>query len=93
VRDKIRSFLIDNYIYGTPPEGFDDDTSFVSSGALDSTGVMELILFIEEQFGIKVKNEELIPENLDSVNRICQYVESQQTVVSLAAAAGAWDAR
>lgn len=92
MRDKIRKFLFDNYIYGTPPEGFDDDTSFVSSGALDSTGVMELILFIEEQFDIKVKNEELVPENLDSVNRICQYVQSKQAVLSVAGA-GAWDAR
>ncbi len=74
MKDRIRQFIIDNFLYGSPPPGFDDGASLLDTGVIDSTGVMELVLFIEEEFGVQVADEEVVPENLDSVVRICGFV-------------------
>jgi acyl carrier protein len=60
------------------PSALDDEMSLLDSGIIDSTGVLEVVQFIEEQFGIQVKDEELLPENLDSVGRIARFVERKQ---------------
>ncbi|MCE9535905.1 MAG: acyl carrier protein, partial [Nitrospirae bacterium] len=54
------------------------DASFLESGIIDSTGVLELVSFLEEQFKVKVEDEDLIPANLDSVNAIVRYVEKKR---------------
>ena len=74
MRQRIRTFILENYMYGAAPEELDDDASFLETGIIDSTGVMELILFLEEEFDVNVEDSEILPENLDSVNRICQYL-------------------
>jgi len=51
-----------------------DDTSFLDSGIVDSTGMLELIMFLESRFGIKIEPEEMLPENLDSINRVVQFL-------------------
>jgi acyl carrier protein len=53
----------------------EDDTSFLEEGIIDSTGVLELVGFIEEDFSITVEDEELVPENLDSINNVTTYLE------------------
>ena len=82
MKDVIRKHILDSYMYGSPPEDLDDDASFIETGIFDSTAVMELILFIESEFDIRVKDEEFLPENLDSVNRICQYLERKGVCTS-----------
>ena len=72
-RMKIREFISDNFLFGND-EGLSDDTSFLEEGILDSTGILELVEFLEETFSIKVKDEELIPENLDSIANILRYI-------------------
>jgi len=54
-----------------------DDTSFLEEGIIDSTGVLELVTFLEEEFEIEVNDEELIPENLDSINNVTAYLEGK----------------
>lgn len=78
LRDNIRDFILQNYLFtnDTSAVGFDD--SLLGRGIVDSTGMLEIIFFIEEQLGVKVKDEEMIPENLDSVNRIAHFVESRR---------------
>ncbi len=73
IKIKIRSFIVENFLFG---EGDDlkDDTSFLEDGIIDSTGILELVDFIEEEFGIGVDDEELVPENLDSLNNVSAYV-------------------
>jgi acyl carrier protein len=56
-----------------------DDTSLLESGLIDSTGVLELILFLESDFGITVGDEDAVPENLDTINRIAAFVASRQS--------------
>ena len=71
---KIRAFIVENFLFGSA-NGLNDDTSFLDDGIIDSTGVLELVTFLEESFKIRVEDEELIPENLDSIDNIAGYLE------------------
>ena len=71
---KIREFIVENFLFGSA-NGLNDDTSFLDDGIIDSTGVLELVAFIESEFSIQVEDEELIPENLDSIDNIVGYLE------------------
>jgi acyl carrier protein len=73
-KSKIREFIIENFLFGNA-DGLKDDTSFLDEGIIDSTGVLELVTFLEENFDIQVDDEELIPENLDSINNVSAYLE------------------
>ena len=74
MKEQIRSFIVENFLFGKD-EGFDDETSFLNEGVIDSTGIMELVSFMEEDFHIKVEDEELLPENLDSIKNVVAYLE------------------
>ena len=74
VRQELRTFLEENYALGEQMATLADDTSFMETGIIDSTGVLELVAFLEETYEIKVEDEELVPDNLDSVARICDFV-------------------
>ena len=73
---KIKHFIVENFLFGNE-DGLTDDTSFLEEGIIDSTGVLELVTYIEEEFKVKIDDEELIPENLDSINNITYYLESK----------------
>jgi acyl carrier protein len=73
----LRKFLIDNFLF-EEDENITDETSFLENGILDSTGVLELIAFLEETYGIEVNDEEVIPENLDSIANVVQYIQKKQ---------------
>ena len=73
-KSKIKEFIIENFLFGNA-NGLKDDTSFLEEGIIDSTGVLELVTFLEENFSIQVDDEELIPENLDSINNVSAYLE------------------
>lgn len=76
MKDAVRRFVIDNFCFGQDP-GLGDDDSFLEKGIIDSTGVLELVAFIENTHGIKIENEELIPDNLDSIGRICTFLDAR----------------
>jgi acyl carrier protein len=69
----IRAFVVQNFMFG-PGQGLRDDESFLEAGIIDSTGVLELVEFLEATFGIAVEDEDLVPANLDSVVRVARYV-------------------
>ena len=71
----IREFVIDNFLFGQGTVA--DDESFLQSGLIDSTGVLELVTFLEDRFQIAIADEELVPDNLDSVARLVNYVETK----------------
>ncbi|MBX3304860.1 MAG: acyl carrier protein [Nitrospira sp.] len=74
----IRKFVIDNYLFGE--EGtLKDEDSFMETGIIDSTGILELVRFLESTYTIKVTDEELIPDNLDSVSKIVSFILSKQS--------------
>lgn len=70
---RIRSFIIESFLFGNDDD-LKDETSFLDEGIVDSTGILELVAFIEETFKIAVEDEELIPENLDSISNVVNYL-------------------
>ena len=75
-RDRVRSFIIKKFLFGDD-DGLKADASFLDEGVIDSTGVLELVAFLEEEFGITVEDDELIPENLDSIDNVVKYLEEK----------------
>lgn len=80
VKTKIRSFIIENFLFGEA-NGLKDDASFLDEGIIDSTGVLELVTFLEEEFDIAIEDEELIPENLDSINNVAVYLGKKSEIL------------
>lgn len=78
LRTQIRNFILENYLFTNDASAIGLDDSLLGRGVVDSTGMLEVIFFIEEQLGVKVKDEEMIPENLDSVNKIAEFVEARR---------------
>ena len=74
IESAVRKFITENFLLRGGDEALSDTTSFIETGLIDSTGILELIFFIEKAFGIKVADEDMVPENLDSVRRVAAYV-------------------
>jgi acyl carrier protein len=79
IKLKTRNFVVDNFLFGNA-NGLADDTSFLEAGILDSTGVLEVVAFLEQQFGVRVDDDELTPENLDSIASIGAFVSRKLQV-------------
>jgi acyl carrier protein len=77
VKHQVRTFIADNFLMGTNADKFGDADSFLDHHIIDSTGFLELVTFLEEKFGIRVEDEEMVPENLDSLDSIEAYVEKK----------------
>lgn len=75
--DKVRSYILENYLFTEDQSELNSDDSFLDKGIIDSTGILEVIFFLEEEFGINVDDDEMIPENLDSVNNIVKYIDTK----------------
>ncbi len=75
-KEKIEEFINDYFVKDSGLI-IKDDTSFLDEGILDSTGVMELVAFIETDFRIRVDDEEIIPENFDSINKLVSFIDSK----------------
>ena len=78
LHETIRGFILENYLFTDDTSQLGLDDSLLGRGIVDSTGMLEIIMFIEEQLGVKVADEDMVPENLDSVNRIAAYVASRR---------------
>jgi len=74
--EPVRNFVIENFLFGRT-EVLMDDQSFLESGIIDSTGVLELVVFLEKTYGIGISDDELIPENLDSINNVSRFLLSK----------------
>lgn len=73
IKEQIRNFIISNF-YVADPASLENESSLLEQGIIDSTGVLEVIFFIEETFGVKVEDSEMLPDNLDSIERISNFV-------------------
>ena len=82
VRQKLRTFILENYLFTDDSTALADRDSFLAQGILDSTGILEVIFFIEEQFSIKVDDEEMIPENLDSIDHLVAFIDRKQKAIA-----------
>lgn len=74
---QVRGFIFENFLFDAESDSLGNDDSFLDQGIIDSTGVLELVEWLEDTFAITVDDEELIPENLDSVNRLARFIASK----------------
>lgn len=78
IRNKLREFIKNNFLLGNDADLTDED-SFMGKGIVDSTGILEVVTFVEENFDVKIPDEDLMPENLDSINNLVKYVTARTT--------------
>ena len=83
IRKKVRQFIGQKFLAGMGPEEVQPDASLLENGILDSTGVLEFIDFLEQTFNIKIADEELVPDNLDTINKIVAFVERKTALSAL----------
>jgi acyl carrier protein len=76
IRRKVRAFIVENFLFGNE-DGLKDETLFLDEGVIDSTGILELVSYLEEEYSISVEDEELVPENLGSINNVVAYLEKK----------------
>ena len=77
VEERIRAYIAENILFSNNGYPHSDEASFLEEGIVDSMGIMELVMFVEEQFGITVEDEELVPDNFDSVSRLSAYIHAK----------------
>jgi len=80
IRDKIRTFLVENFLVLDDATELDDGESLLEMGIIDSTGVLELVGFLEQTFGLGVQDQEVIPENFDTVDNVVTYVAGKLAI-------------
>lgn len=78
IRDNVQKYILDNFMIGRDPAELTDTGSLLELGIIDSTGVLELVGFLEESFGFQVDDNELIPDNLDSIEKLEKYIERKR---------------
>jgi acyl carrier protein len=84
IKDAIKGFVIENFLFGDATHPLADTDSLIENGIIDSTGILELVAFIEDRYGIAVADADIVPANLDSLARISAFVASK-TAASTAA--------
>ena len=78
VEAKVRGYILENLLFSSNDAELPNDASLLERGIIDSTGVLEIILFLEEAFGVSIKAEQMLPENFDSVDNIVRFVQRLQ---------------
>lgn len=79
VESKLRRYILESFLFTDDEAALDSSASFMGAGILDSTGIMEVIVFIEDEFSLSVEDHEMVPENLDSVEQIVAFVERKKS--------------
>ena len=77
--DKIRGYILENFLFTDDQSALSNSDSFLEKGLVDSTGILEIITFIEDDFDLSIEDEEMIPENLDSVDNIIAFITKKQS--------------
>jgi acyl carrier protein len=79
VATDVRAYIVERFLFGQGGDTLSEDTSFLETGIVDSTGVLEVVMFLEQRFGIKIKDDELVPDNLDSIAKVASFVVRKLT--------------
>ena len=77
VNTRLREFIVENFLFGDTDYALEDNASLIDNDIMDSTGVLELVAFIDEAFGVKMADADIVPANLDSVSKITAFVASR----------------
>ena len=78
--EKLRKHILETYLFTTDDSALANDDSFLDKGVMDSTRILELVMYLEEEFDLAIADEELLPENLDSINNLVNFVAHKQAV-------------
>ncbi|MBD0414941.1 acyl carrier protein [Oryzicola mucosus] len=78
----VKAFIIENFLFGDTTYKLDDEASLIDNDIIDSTGVLELVAFVEDRYGITMADAEIVPANLDSVARIAAFLESKSAAAA-----------
>jgi acyl carrier protein len=81
-REKVRNFIIENFMFGSENASLNDEDPFIDEGIIDSTGFLEVIGYIQDEFNFEVADKELIPDNFDSVNKLVAYIDRKVQATS-----------
>ena len=79
IEKQIRDFIVENFLFGESDNGLQDSDSLLEKGIIDSTGVLELVSFLEETYEFEVEDEELVPENLDAIANVTSFILMKQS--------------
>ena len=78
VQTRIRDFIVENFLFGDDSQPLPGDLSLIESDMVDSTGILELVGFLEEGFGLTIADADIVPANLDSIDRIAAFIERKK---------------
>jgi len=78
----VHDFIVEHYLYGDRSVPIGPEESFLDRGIIDSTGVLELVAYIQKEFGIEVHDAEIIPDNFDSIAKLTQYIQKKRSGVA-----------
>lgn len=77
IKNDVRAFIVENFLFGDATQAPADDASLIENDVIDSTGVLELVAFIEERFGVVMADADIVPANLDTLDRIAAFVTAK----------------
>jgi acyl carrier protein len=78
IKKDLREFIVDNFMVGSEDETLNDSDSFMEKGIVDSTGVLELTSFVEEKYDFTIEDDEMLPENLDSIDNLVKFISRKK---------------
>ena len=81
VEEVVREFIVVNFLFGDTQRKLSNDDSLLEHGIIDSTGIMELVFFLEDKYSIEIEANELVPANLDSINKTVDFIKRKAAVV------------
>ena len=82
IQHQLRDYVKENFLFGNPNTNINNDDSFIEKGIIDSTGVLELVSFVEEKFNFRIHDEEIIPDNLDSISKLTSFITRKSNETS-----------
>lgn len=78
VTNEVRDFIVENFLFGDTSQDLGDDVSLIEADLVDSTGILELVGFVEKTYGVTVKDADIVPANFDSIGRIAAFVDARR---------------
>lgn len=88
IAQEVRTFVVDNFLFGEGEDHFSNQDSFLEKGLVDSMGILSLVEFVKERYGISIEDEEIVPDNWDSVHRIATFVQAKLGASAVVSPAG-----
>lgn len=79
LKEQVRAFVVESFLFGDTTRDLADDASLIENDVVDSTGILELVTFVEDSFGITVADAEILPANFDSIAKVAAFVASKRS--------------